>query len=77
MSTTPLLDLTRAKEFAFEADQLRELVITFEQSLAQAIAALYQTIREKPLDMTGPSFTALVPHLTVLLGEVRACRSAL
>ncbi len=40
MSTTPMLDLTRAKEFAFEPDQLRELVVTFEQSLAQEMALI-------------------------------------
>ena len=40
MSTSLLLDLTRAKEFAFEADQLRELVVTFEQSLAQEMAVI-------------------------------------
>ena len=40
MSTNSLLDLTRAKEFAFEADQLRELVVTFEQSLAQEMAII-------------------------------------
>ncbi len=40
MSTNSLLDLTRAKEFAFEADQLRELVMTFEQSLAQEMALI-------------------------------------
>jgi HPt (histidine-containing phosphotransfer) domain-containing protein len=115
MSTLPLLDLSRAKEFAFEADQLRELVATFEQSLtqemgviqaglasgdalkvehslhalkgfmplfaaeslAQAMTDLYQTSREKPLDVTGPAFTALVPSLEALLVEVRACHSAL
>ena len=115
MSTNSLLDLTRAKEFAFEADQLRELVVTFEQSLAQemgiiqaglasgdalkvehslhalkgfmplfsvaslaqAMTDLYQTSRDKPLDVTGPLFTALVPSLEALLVEVRACLSAL
>ena len=115
MSTNSLLDLTRAKEFAFEADQLRELVVTFEQSLAQEMAIiqaglasddalkvehslhalkgfmplfsteslaqamtdLYQTSREKPLEVTGPIFTALVPSLETLLVEVRACLSAL
>jgi HPt (histidine-containing phosphotransfer) domain-containing protein len=115
MSTNSLLDLTRAKEFAFEADQLRELVVTFEQSLAQEMAIiqsglaagdalkvehalhalkgymplfasaslaqamtdLYQTSREKPLDVTGPIFTALVPSLETLLDEARACLSAL
>jgi len=40
MPTTPLLDLTRAQEFALEADQLRELVLTFEESLAQEIATI-------------------------------------
>ncbi len=115
MSTPTYLDLTRAKEFAFEADQLRELVVTFEQSLvqemaviqaglaagdalkvehslhalkgfmplfateslAQAMTDLYQTSREKPLDVTGPIFTALVPSLEALLVEVRTCLSAL
>jgi hypothetical protein len=40
MSTSPLLDLTRAKEFACEAGQLRELVVTFEQSLTQEMAII-------------------------------------
>ena len=40
MSTHSLLDLTRAKEFAFEPDQLRELVVTFEQSLVQEMAII-------------------------------------
>ena len=115
MSSSPLLDLSRAKEFAFEAEQLRELVVTFEQSLtqematiqaglaagdalkvehslhalkgflplftsellAQAMTDLYQTSREKPLDVTGPIFTSLVPSLEALLIEVRACLGAL
>jgi HPt (histidine-containing phosphotransfer) domain-containing protein len=115
MSTSPLLDLSRAKEFAFEADQLRELAVTFEHSLAQEMAIiqaglaagdalkvehslhalkgfmplfttaslaqamtdLYQTSREKPLDVTAHAFTALVPSLETLLVEVRACLSAL
>jgi HPt (histidine-containing phosphotransfer) domain-containing protein len=115
MSTTPLLDLTRAKEFTFEPEQLHELVTTFEQSLAQeinviqaglasgealkvehslhvlkgfmplfaaeplaqAMTALYQTSREQPLTVTGPAFTALVPSLLALLGEVRALPPAL
>ena len=115
MTTSALLDLSRAKEFAVEPEQLRELVVTFEQSLAQemtliqaalavgdalkvehslhalkgfmplfavgflaqAMTDLYQTSREKPLDVTGPLFTALVPSLEALLVEVRACLSAL
>jgi HPt (histidine-containing phosphotransfer) domain-containing protein len=115
MSTSALLDLSRAKEFAVETEQLRELVVTFEQSLtqemtliqaalavgdalkvehslhalkgfmplfsvaslAQAMTDLYQTSRDKPLDVTGPLFTALVPSLEALLVEVRACLSAL
>jgi HPt (histidine-containing phosphotransfer) domain-containing protein len=44
MSTTALFDLTRAKEFAFEADQLRELVVTFEQSLVQEMAVIQSGI---------------------------------
>jgi hypothetical protein len=47
------------------------------ESLAQAMTDLYQTSREKPLDVTGPIFTALVPSLEALLVEVRACLSAL
>jgi HPt (histidine-containing phosphotransfer) domain-containing protein len=115
MSISPLLDLTRAKEFAVQDDQLIELVVTFEtslvnemgiiqsglasgdalkvehalhalkgfmplfaaESLAQAMTDLYQTSREKPLDVTGPIFTALVPNLEKLLAEVRAYLRAL
>jgi HPt (histidine-containing phosphotransfer) domain-containing protein len=40
MSTSALLDLTRAKEFAIEAAPLRELVETFEQSLRQEMALI-------------------------------------
>ena len=40
MPTSPLLDLTRAQEFAFEEAQLRELVETFEQSLVQEMAVI-------------------------------------
>lgn len=115
MPTNPLLDLTRAKQFAFEADQLNELMVTFEQSLtqemaiiqaglatddalkvehslhalkgfmplfaheslAQAMTDLYQTSRDKPLQVTGPIFTSLVPSLSGLLVEVRESLSAL
>jgi HPt (histidine-containing phosphotransfer) domain-containing protein len=40
MSIPPLLDLTRAKEFALEVEPLRELVVTFEHSLTQEIAII-------------------------------------
>ena len=35
-----LLDLTRAQEFALDPQQLRELVTTFEQSLAQEMTVI-------------------------------------
>jgi len=35
-----LLDLNRAKEFAFDPEQLRELMVTFEQSLDQEMAVI-------------------------------------
>jgi HPt (histidine-containing phosphotransfer) domain-containing protein len=35
-----LLDLTRAQEFALDPEQLRELVATFEHSLAQEMAVI-------------------------------------
>ena len=41
MPTYPLLDLTRAQEFAFEPEQLHELVATFEQSLTQEMANIH------------------------------------
>jgi HPt (histidine-containing phosphotransfer) domain-containing protein len=44
MSNSPLLDLTRAKEFAFEEEQLHELVVTFEQSLAEEIAVIQASL---------------------------------
>ena len=37
---TPLMDLTRVKEFATEAAQLRELLESFERSLVQEMTAL-------------------------------------
>lgn len=115
MPTNSLLDLIRAKEFALEADQLRALVLTFEQSLtqemgmiqaglaasealkvehslhalkgfmplfaneslAQAMTDLYQTSRDKPLDVTGPLFSTLVPSLEAVLVEARTWLSAL
>lgn len=40
MSTQPLLDLSNAQVFAEEPAQLRELVVTFEQSLAQEMAVI-------------------------------------
>jgi HPt (histidine-containing phosphotransfer) domain-containing protein len=40
MSSPTFLDLTRAKEFAFEAESLRELLMTFEQSLTQEMAVI-------------------------------------
>ena len=46
MSTPTFLDLTRAKEFAFEADPLRELVVTFEQSLVQEMAVIQSGLAE-------------------------------
>ena len=47
MPTPALLDLTRAQEFALEADQLRELVATFEESLAQEIATIQAGIHSQ------------------------------
>ena len=44
MPTNSLLDLTRAKEFAVEADQLRELVVTFEQSLTQEMGIIQSAL---------------------------------
>ncbi|CAN1516186.1 Hpt domain-containing protein [Limnohabitans sp. B9-3] len=35
-----LLNLNSAKEFAFDPDQLRELMVTFEQSLGQEMAII-------------------------------------
>jgi HPt (histidine-containing phosphotransfer) domain-containing protein len=110
-----LLDLNRAKEFALDPEQLRELMVTFEQSLGQEMAIidaafltqdalkvehalhalkgfiplftsevlaqgmtdLYQTSREKPLDVTRASYTGLLPELLTLLAEVRAWLGAL
>ena len=40
MLTQPLLDLSNAQVFAEEPAQLRELVVTFEQSLAQEMAVI-------------------------------------
>jgi HPt (histidine-containing phosphotransfer) domain-containing protein len=44
MPSSPLLDLTRAQEFAFEEAQLRELVQSFEQSLVQEMAVIQASL---------------------------------
>ena len=40
MASKQWFDLTRAKEFGFEEAQVRELVMTFEQSLKKEIAVI-------------------------------------
>ena len=47
-----------------------------EAGLAQTITDLYQTCRERPLSETAPLFSALVPNLMALSGEVRAWLAA-
>ena len=44
MSVSALFDLTNAQVFAEEPAQLRELVVTFETSLAQEIASIQAAI---------------------------------
>ncbi len=44
MASQQWFDLTRAKEFGFEEAQVRELVVTFEQSLQQEIATIQAAI---------------------------------
>jgi HPt (histidine-containing phosphotransfer) domain-containing protein len=44
MSISPLLDLTRAKEFAVQDDQLIELVVTFETSLVNEMGIIQSAL---------------------------------
>ena len=47
MAAKKWLDLTRANEFGFEQAQVRELVVTFEQSLQQEIAIIQAAMTER------------------------------
>ena len=69
MSTNSLLDLTRAKEFAFEADQLRELVVTFEQSLAQEMAIIQAGIASEDALKVEHSLHALKGFISLFAVE--------
>lgn len=44
MASKKWFDLTRANEFGFEENQVRELVVTFEQSLQQEITVIQAAI---------------------------------
>ena len=44
MASKKWFDLTRANEFGFEENQVRELVVTFEQSLQQEITFIQAAI---------------------------------
>ena len=67
-----LLDLTRAQEFALDPQQLRELVTTFEQSLAQEIAVIQAALAQKEALKVEHSLHALKGFMPLFTGEALA-----
>lgn len=59
MASKKWFDLTRANEFGFEEAQVRELVVTFEQSLQQEIAIIQAAVVAGDALKTSNSLHAL------------------
>ena len=64
-----LLDLTRAKEFAQEPDQLQELLVTFEHSLAQELSELDAAFAHGNTQEVEHALHALKGFLPMFTGE--------
>jgi len=69
MPTPPMLDLTRAQEFAFDQGQLRELVVTFEQSLAEEMANIQAGLAAKDALKVEYSLHALKGFMPLFAAE--------
>jgi len=69
-----LLDLTRAQEFALDPQQLRELVMTFEQSLAQEMAVIQTALAQQEALKMEHSLHALKGFMALFTGEDLAQR---
>jgi HPt (histidine-containing phosphotransfer) domain-containing protein len=64
-----LLDLNRAKEFAFDPEQLRELMATFEQSLGQEMAIIDAAIAAQDALKVEHALHALKGFMPLFTGE--------
>lgn len=64
-----LLDLTRAKEFAQEPEQLQELLNTFEHSLAQELSELDTAFTHGNTQKAEHALHALKGFLPMFTGE--------
>jgi HPt (histidine-containing phosphotransfer) domain-containing protein len=64
-----LLDLTRAQEFALDPQQLRELVTTFEQSLAQEMTVIQAGLAHHDALKVEHSLHALKGFMPLFTGE--------
>ena len=69
-----LLDLTRAQEFALDPQQLRELVMTFEQSLSQEMAVIQTALAQHEALKVEHSLHALKGFMALFTGEDLAQR---
>ena len=69
MSISPLLDLNRAKEFALDAEQLRELVTTFETSLTQEMGVIQTALAQGDATRVEHSLHALKGFMPLFAAE--------
>ena len=67
-----LLDLNRAKEFAFDPEQLRELVATFELSLGQEMAVIDAALKAQNAEKVAHALHALKGFMPLFTGESMA-----
>lgn len=64
-----LLDLTRANEFAQESEQLQQLLVTFEHSLAQELLELESAFTNGNKQKAEHALHALKGFLPMFTGE--------
>lgn len=64
-----LLDLTRAKEFAREPEQLHQLLVTFEHSLAQELLELDTAFTDGNTQKAEHALHALKGFLPMFTGD--------
>lgn len=70
---TLLLDLTRAKEFAQEPEQLQQLLVTFEHSLAQELLELDMAFTHGNTQKAEHALHALKGFLPMFTGDSFGC----
>ena len=66
----PMLDLTRAKEFAQEPEQLQLLLVTFEKSLANELFELRAAFYQRDALKAEYALHALKGFVPMFTGEV-------